>query len=230
MVNLNLYTSLVTSVIIQIITGIIEINALFVNVLPKFAFLKQLILLEVIVQGIEGAFYIHWLYNFNNILNITPTRYLDWVITTPTMLVTLVFYLIFLKHNAANSSNELNFFELFNQEFYILITILLLNWLMLLFGYLGEANVIPVLLGVSLGFIPFLIYFYIIYIKYVDLSNDGFNLFLYFFIVWSLYGIVAVLPYKIKNMCYNFLDLFAKNFFGIFLSYLIFTNTSEFSQ
>jgi bacteriorhodopsin len=39
-----------------------------------------------------------------------------------------------------------------------------------------------------------------------------------------LYGIVAVLPYKIKNMCYNILDLFSKNFFGIFLSYLLFTN------
>jgi len=226
MVNLTLYTSLVTSVIVQIITGIIEINALFVNVQPKFAFLKQLVLLEVLVQGIEGAFYIHWLYNFNNIVNITPRRYLDWVITTPTMLVTLIFYLIFLKHKEDNSSNELNFFGLFNQEFYSLITILLLNWLMLLFGYLGEANIIPVLLGVSLGFIPFLIYFYIIYTKYATLGNDGFNLFVYFFIVWSLYGIVAVLPYKLKNMCYNFLDLFAKNFFGIFLSYLIFTNKS----
>lgn len=226
MANLTLYTSLVTSVIIQIITGIIEINALFVNVLPKFAFLKQLILLEVLVQGIEGAFYAHWLYNFTEIVNITPKRYLDWAITTPTMLVTLIFYLIFLHHKDNNISTDLDFFDLFKQEFYIIITILLLNWLMLLFGYLGEANIIPVLLGVSLGFIPFLIYYYIIYIKYATLSNDGFNLFLYFFIVWSLYGIVAVLPYKLKNTCYNFLDLFAKNFFGIFLSYLIFANQS----
>ena len=96
---------------------------------------------------------------------------------------------------------------------------------MLLFGYLGEINLIPVLSGVLLGFIPFLIYYYIIYKKYAILSNDGLNIFLYFFIIWSLYGIVAVLPYKIKNMCYNILDLFSKNFFGIFLSYLLFTNT-----
>ena len=226
MANLTLYTSLVTSVIIQVITGIIEIFALFINVNPTFGFLKQLVFLEVLVQGIEGAFYAHWLYNFTEIVNITPKRYLDWAITTPTMLVTLIFYLIFLHHKDNNISTDLDFFDLFKQEFYILITILLLNWLMLLFGYLGEANIIPVLLGVSLGFIPFLIYYYIIYIKYATLSNDGFNLFLYFFIVWSLYGIVAVLPYKLKNTCYNFLDLFAKNFFGIFLSYLIFTNQS----
>ena len=107
-----------------------------------------------------------------------------------------------------------------------IIPVLLLNWLMLLFGYLGEISVIPVLLGVSLGFIPFLIYYYIIYNKYALLSEDGFNIFIYFFIFWSLYGIAAILPYKIKNTLYNILDLFAKNFFGIFLSYLIFTNKS----
>jgi bacteriorhodopsin len=96
---------------------------------------------------------------------------------------------------------------------------------MLLFGYLGEINLVPTLLGVSLGFIPFLIYYYIIYKKYAILSNNGFKIFLYFFIVWSFYGIVAVLPYKIKNICYNILDLFSKNFFGIFLSYLLFVNS-----
>ena len=96
---------------------------------------------------------------------------------------------------------------------------------MLLFGYLGEINLMPILLGVSLGFIPFLIYYYIIYKKYALSSNDdGLNIFFYFFIIWALYGIVAVLPYKIKNMCYNMLDIFSKNFFGIFLSYLLFTN------
>jgi hypothetical protein len=31
----------------------------------------------------------------------------------------------------------------------------------------------------------------------------------------------ALLPYKLKNNSYNILDLFAKNFFGIYLSYLL---------
>jgi hypothetical protein len=225
MIHLNIYTSLIISIITQFTTGIIEIIALFMKVPSKFLFLKQMLLLEVIVQFIEGSFYLYWFYNFNNILNITPKRYLDWAITTPTMLLTLVFYLIFLKYKENNITYKLNFFELFNQEFYTLIIIFLLNGLMLLFGYLGEINVIPVLLGVLLGFIPFFIYYYIIYKKYATLSNDGLNIFYYFLIVWSLYGIVAVLPYKIKNMCYNILDLFSKNFFGIFLSYLLFTNT-----
>jgi hypothetical protein len=189
----------------------------------KFLLLKQMLLLDLIVQFIEGSFYVYWLYNFNNISNITPMRYFDWVITTPTMLITLIFYLIFLKYKDNNITYKLNFFRLFNQEFYTIIIVFLLNWLMLLFGYLGEINLLPVLLGASLGFIPFLIYYYIIYTKYAVLTNDGLKIFFYFFIVWSLYGIAAVLPYKIKNMCYNILDLFSKNFFGIFLTYLLLT-------
>jgi len=227
MINLNIYTSLITSIIIQIITLVFEMYSLFIKVPSQFSFLKQLMLLEVLVQFIEGSFYIYWLYNFNNIINITPKRYFDWVFTTPTMLINLIFYLIFLHYKKNNVSDKLNFIELFNKEFYTIIVILLLNWLMLLFGYLGELCLIPVLLGVSLGFIPFLIYYYIIYKKYAILTNDGFKIFFYFFIFWSLYGIVAILPYKIKNVYYNILDLFSKNFFGIFLTYLIFTNSKK---
>ena len=221
---INIYTSLVASIVIQVITGIIEIFSLFIKVPLDYSFLKQMITLELIVQIIEGSFYVYWLYNFHKIINVTPSRYFDWIITTPTMLINLIFYLIFLEYKDNNESDKLDFFKLFNQEFYTIITVLLLNWVMLLFGYLGEISVIPVLLGVSLGFIPFLIYYYIIYKKYALLSNDGFKIYFYFLIFWSLYGVAAVLPYKIKNVCYNILDLFSKNFFGLFLTYLIFIN------
>lgn len=222
--SLNIYTTLIVSIITQVITGIIELLAAFVKIPTKMLLLKQLLILELFVQLIEGSFYLYWFYNFTNIANVTPKRYLDWALTTPTMLVTLVFYLIYLKNKDSNDKYPLDFFELFNQEFYPIIIILLLNWLMLLFGYVGEINMLPVLLGVSLGFIPFLIYYYIIYTKYAVLSDDGLNIFFYFFIIWLLYGVVAILPYNLKNMCYNILDLFSKNFFGIFLSYLLLTN------
>ena len=221
---INVYISLIISIIIQIITAIIEISSIFIKLPLKFSFLKQMIFLEIFVQLIEGSFYIYWLYNFKNILNITPKRYFDWIITTPTMLINLIFYLVFLQYKNNNTSDKLNFFTLFKTEFNTIIMVLLLNWLMLLFGYLGETSAIPLLLGVSLGFIPFLIYYYIIYQKYAVLSNDGLKIYFYFLFFWSLYGIVATLPYKIKNTCYNILDLFSKNFFGLFLTYLIFTN------
>jgi hypothetical protein len=224
MVKINIYTSLITSVVIQVITGIIQFITIFINVPRKLLFLKEMLILEIFVQLIEGLFYIYWLFNFKNISNITPQRYLDWVITTPTMLINLIFYLIFLQYNDKNISEQLNIVTLYTKEFYTITTVLLLNWVMLLFGYLGEISAIPVLLGVSLGFIPFLIYYYIIYKNYAVLTNDGMKIYLYFFIFWSLYGVVAVLPYNIKNTCYNILDLFSKNFFGLWLTYLLLTN------
>jgi bacteriorhodopsin len=227
MVSLDIYKSLITSLIVQAITGFFEIFTLFINVPKPFSFLKQMMLLEIFVQFIEGSFYIYWLYNFKNILNVTPKRYFDWVITTPTMLINLIFYLIFLDYSDKKISDKLSFWGLFVKEYFTIITVLILNLIMLIFGYLTELSIIPRLLGVLLGSIPFLIYYYIIYKKYAILTIDGLKIYMYFFILWSLYGIVAMLPYKIKNICYNILDLFSKNFFGIFLTYLIFINRNH---
>ena len=70
MTSSTVYTSLITSIIIQVVTGIIEFISLFVNLPSKFAFLKQMMLLEVFVQFIEGSFYVYWFNNFTNILSL----------------------------------------------------------------------------------------------------------------------------------------------------------------
>ena len=217
------YITLVISIIVQITTGIIEITAFFVKVPTIYLLISQLLLLELVVQFFEGMFYFWLAYNFTKVSNVTPKRYIDWVITTPTMLLTLMIYLIYLNKRVENNTSELDFFTLLKENSNVFIPVLLLNWLMLLFGYLGEMRTIPVLLGVFLGFIPFLIYYYIIYVNYVTQNESGYLLFWYFFFFWSLYGIVAMLPYYLKNSFYNILDLFAKNFFGIYLSYKIFS-------
>ena len=218
------YITLVISIIVQIVTGIIEIGAFFIKVPATYLLIRQLLIIELIVQFFEGTFYVWLAYNFTKVLNVTPKRYIDWVITTPSMLITLMVYLIYLNNSVENNTNtnELELFAIFKDNSTIFISILLLNWLMLLFGYLGEMRIIPVLLGVFLGFIPFLLYYYMIYVNYVNEKTPGYLLFWYFFLFWSMYGFVAVLPYYIKNSFYNILDLFAKNFFGIFLSYIIF--------
>ena len=215
------YITLVISIIIQIVTGIIDIGAFFIKVPSMYSIIRQLLILELVVQFFEGTFYVWLAYNFTKVLNVTPKRYIDWVITTPTMLITLMIYLIYLNKKVENKTNELEFFTLLKDNSNVIIPVVVLNWLMLLFGYLGEMRIIPVLLGVFLGFIPFLIYYYLIYVNYVTQNSSGYLLFWYFFFFWSLYGFVAVLPYYIKNSFYNILDLFAKNFFGIFLSYII---------
>ena len=221
------YITLVISIIVQIVTGIIEIGAFFVKVPATYLLIRQLLIIELIVQFFEGTFYVWLAYNFTKVLNVTPKRYIDWAITTPSMLISLMVYLIYLNKSVENNTNttELELFAIFKDNSTIFISILLLNWLMLLFGYLGEMKLIPVLLGVFLGFIPFLLYYYMIYVNYVNENTPGYLLFWYFFFFWSMYGFVAVLPYYVKNSFYNILDLFAKNFFGIFLSYIIIAGT-----
>jgi hypothetical protein len=214
------YQTLIVSVLVQFLTGAFEIFTLFVKVPSQFALIRQLLILEVVVQVIEGLFYFWLVLNFVSDTDVTPKRYIDWSITTPTMLITLIFYLIYSYHREKNTTINLEFFDLVSKNSTNITYIYLLNWLMLIFGYLGEKNVIPTIYGVIFGFIPFIMYYFIIYINYVKTQN-GFYLFLYFFIFWSLYGVVALFPYYLKNACYNILDLFAKNFFGIFLTYII---------
>ena len=224
------YITLSISIIVQIITGIIEMLAIFVKIPTMYSLIKQLLLIELVVQFIEGAFYFWLAYNFTKVSNITLKRYLDWVVTTPTMLITLMIYLIYVNHQEGINLNKkvknktpgLNLFTVVKDNSSVFIPVLILNWAMLLFGYLCEMKIIPVLIGVFLGFIPFVIYYYIIYVNYATQTSTGGLIFWYFFFFWSLYGFAAVLPYYVKNSFYNILDLFAKNFFGIFLSYIIF--------
>ena len=221
------YITLVISVVVQVVTGIIEmwaaIYAFYVNVPRENYIIKQLLYLELLVQAIEGLFYIWLVYNFDSVANVTPKRYIDWSITTPTMLITLIFYLIYLRYkNDKLDTTNLKFYSLVNDNSSALSKILFLNWSIFFFVYLGEMKILSTVSGVLLGFVPFLIYYYMIYEKYAVKSGEkGVKMFWYFFFFWSLYGVVALLPYNLKNSLYNILDLFAKNFFGIFLSYII---------
>ena len=100
------YSTLVISIIVQILTGIIDTGAFFVKVPTMYLLIKQLLLIELVVQFIEGAFYFWLAYNFTKVSNVTPKRYLDWVITTPTMLITLMIYLIYLNHREVMKLNK----------------------------------------------------------------------------------------------------------------------------
>lgn len=220
-----LHSSLLFSIVVQVVTGVIELFALFVKTAPGMAFIKQLLGLEVAVQAVEGAFYV-WLYNnIHMVKNITPKRYADWALTTPTMLITLVAYIIYLNANTNNEHKSFSLPQILRENAAPIAQIIVLNWLMLLFGYLGEVGVIPLLTGVALGFLPFIAYFYIIYERFIysatNQDNTSVKIYAYFLVFWSLYGIVALLPYTLKNTIYNVIDLFSKNFFGLFLSYLI---------
>jgi hypothetical protein len=211
------------SLSVQIITGLIDAYVLTIDVIPQLKVLSQLLLIEFIVQIIEGSFYIWMVTNFSSISNITPYRYWDWSLSTPMMLLTLSIYLKYKSETEEKKKIPDTLINYIKQYIKPLSIIIIMDLLMLYMGYLGETKYLSIFTSTILGFIPFSIMFYIIYNTFVIQIPKSINIFLYFVGVWGLYGVAALLPYNWKNSIYNILDLFAKNFFGIFLAYTIYT-------
>jgi len=211
-----IYQTAYLSLLIQLVVGIIDFLALQIKIPENKKLFKDLLKMELGVQIIEMIFYVWMVFNFSNIANITPKRYYDWIITTPTMLITLMAFL--------DKEHYLGIMDYITKNKYDLIKVLSANMMMLLFGLMGELGYIQYQLAIVLGFIPFLYYYNEIYNKYIkdkELSVPKKGLFWFFFVVWSLYGISAFMPYISKNTMYNILDLFAKNATGLFLAYSI---------
>jgi hypothetical protein len=209
------------SLLIQILTGIFDYYVIQINVPTKLLILQQLLIMELIVQVIEGIFYIWLALNINSVVNITPHRYYDWYLTTPTMLVTLCIYLIYLNNNENNTEVKESLLELVYNNLNLLIPIVILNFIMLTSGYLTEIKKLSKTPGILFGFLPFMLYFYLIYDNFAKYSNYGSQIFFYFLSIWFIYGIAALMDYKTKNIMYNILDLFAKNFFGLYLGFVV---------
>jgi len=135
--------------------------------------------------------------------DISETRYIDWSITTPMMLLALCLVL------SMNTKTVIHFKTIF--------FIIILNYLMLLMGYLGEINIISRFNGMILGFIPFILMFYIIYVNYVKpiYVHANYIIFGIYLIVWSLYGVVYLFDEETKNILTNMLDLTAKCVVGL---------------
>lgn len=216
----------VVSLIIQVLTGLFDIYVLMQDFSPKMNIVKSLLTIELLVQVVEGIFYVWLVMNFSKITNITPFRYYDWIITTPSMLFSYSMYLIYLNitSNESNKTDDApmkTLYELTLENSPTLVTILILNTLMLLFGYLAEMGKLTANMGALYGFVPFIAMFYLIYDNYAKYTQVGRITFYYFSGIWALYGFASMLSYKYKNTIYNILDLLAKNFFGIFLGVVL---------
>jgi hypothetical protein len=213
-----IYTSGVVSLIVQLIVGIIDYFAIKLKVGPNDEILRDLLQVELFVQAIEFIFYIWLIYYFSRVSrNITPFRYLDWSITTPLMLITLSAYL---NHDGTRPTRLVDFLSNHKES---IIKIVVLNAAMLLFGLIGEFGILSPYTSTALGFIPFILNFKTIKETFLPHSDDTFKntLFYWFVFFWALYGIFAVMSYTVKNTGYNILDIFAKNFFGLFLAYAV---------
>ena len=217
-----IYISGVVSLIIQLVVGIVDYLALKIEIDSKDQLLKDLLTVELIVQIIEFIFYVWLIYYFNKASrNITPFRYVDWAVTTPLMLITLS---AFLQHDGT-ASNRLSDFLLNHTA--SIVQIVLLNAAMLLCGLIGEFGYLSHYASTALGFIPFALNFKYIKDTFLPSSEDVFKnaVFYWFVFFWSLYGVFAVMNYTTKNTGYNILDIFSKNFFGLFLAYIIWSKS-----
>lgn len=214
-----IHSSGAASLAVQLVTTLIDTYVLLIETNPANKDIKRLLFVENGVNMIEICFYVWMVSNFKNIKNITKYRYYDWVISTPTMLFTFSMYLLIHQKKEKGESHDL--LELVLGEKYVLAAIIALNWCMLYFGYKSEIGHMDTQWATFLGFIPFTLMFYLIYENYAQHTQLGNQTFVYFVVVWGLYGVAALMAYKLKNTLYNVLDLFAKNFFGLFLAYMV---------
>lgn len=212
------------SLIIQLITGIIGIVGIFIPLSSPDKILTNIISIEMVVQFIEFVFYLWLMFSmYAKKINITSFRYIDWFITTPIMLTTIIFFFAYQSNldKFKNKEENITMKEIIKKEYKTIILILIFNFLMLLFGLLGELGILNKYISLILGTFFFLLSFYSIYKNYVLLSQKNNNLFYFIFIVWAIYGIVYLFPYNYRNASYNILDIFSKNFYGLFLFYKI---------
>lgn len=146
---------------------------------------------------------------------INDTRYTDWAISTPLMLLVLCMVLGY--------ENKLNV------HFTSVLYILILNFFMLGSGYLGEINQISKFLATLMGFVFFFGMYGLIWKTYMT-NKSTFNskiIFYSFLVLWAFYGLFYNMNNINKIIGYNILDLLAKAFIGIFF-WLYLTKTIKF--
>lgn len=208
--------TLQASLAIQWGTLFINLHALLLEIPEFHAVLKSVLTIETIVQIIELIFYTWYAFQVHRIADVTLYRYYDWMVTTPLMLFTTMIY-----YEYRNSEEKITLEGFWERHWKEVLVVAGFNLWMLVFGYLQEIGTIGLVTSTTLGFGGLIGSFYVIYEGFAKKSTENLPLFWFMFSVWSLYGVAAWFPITLKNAAYNILDIFAKNFYGVFLSYTI---------
>lgn len=172
--------------------------------------IRNILNLETCISVVAAFFYANFVDDMKGDFSyekINITRYTDWAITTPIMLLVLVLALLY-----NNKAGALNFFS------YCII--LIFNYGMLGSGYLGEVGYWNKTQANIVGFTFFSLLYVFIYRNYLQTSRrvnkDNQILFWSFVILWAMYGVFYPLDAVTRNVGYNILDLLSKCFVGIF--------------
>jgi bacteriorhodopsin len=217
--------SLYGSLGVQITTLLIDAYALTQSVVPSYTIIQTLLKIETVVQFIELGFYIWYTYHFHSVSQATFYRYYDWMFTTPLMLLTTIIFYDY-QSKSEDEKKSMTVTEFVKENWQKIVKIGIFNGLMLLFGYLYETKTISLMTSTVFGFLAFFASFYTIYDSFASKSILNLPLYTFMISVWSLYGVAATFSPALKNISYNVLDVIAKNFYGMFLAYLVLTHRS----
>lgn len=210
--------SLYFSISVQVLSIAVSLAGLMLTLPIQDKILSSLLGLETIVSSIQLSFYTWYSYHFNEVSNVTYHRYNDWVITTPMMLFTTMLY-----YDYNNLDTEPETIQSFWEKHKTTILIVFgFNAMMLLFGYLYEIGILDIFTSNILGFIGLIGSFYVQYDAFAKHSALNMPVFLFMSFIWSLYGIAAMLDSTWKNISYNIIDAISKNFYAMFLTYVVY--------
>ena len=218
--NNNILRSAYISLFIQFIIGLVSIHGILVPLSSKDGILNDIMMMELVVQFIEFSFYVWLVIQLSRMsFEVTYTRYFDWFISTPIMLLTTAYFMEYLS--SLNTENIVTVVTISAKYAKEIITMIAANFIMLLSGFLTEINLLHRGIAFVIGTIALCVSFYTLYDTFVGDNYINKGLFYFMFTVWSLYGIVFLFPYVLKNTFYNYLDIFSKNFYGLFIYYFI---------
>jgi bacteriorhodopsin len=189
------YTALLITAILTFIESIRNEN-------HKIRTIMNLLTIGSIVAAF---FYIQFINNNENDKQINLTRYTDWMITSPIMLLVLCLVMVYNTNNTLSTP--------------IFLLILIINYCMLGSAYAGELNVIPKIYGTLWRWILFILLYSVIYYNFLHKNYNRDNSFIFsaFVVLSGLYGIIYNNTEENRIIGYNILDLLSKSFIGIFL-------------
>ena len=209
------------SILVQVLTGLVSFSGVFFKLNDKDKILTEILGLETIVQIVEGFFYLYLAYTLNYISTyvVARRRYIDWIITTPMMLLSTIMYMDYEKKKKENKTIRAKSFIENNRK--NITNMFLANTLMLIAGFLAEIELLSKSFAIPIGFVFLFLTFGIMHQNYVGDIDINKKIFTFMLGIWALYGVAAILPSLTKNISYNMLDIVAKNFYGLFIFFKI---------
>ena len=133
--------------------------------------------------------------------DIMPLRYLDWIVTTPLIILGIVLFY-------TGKGQPVNW--------RLYAGLVGLDWAMLAAGYAGELGYTDRWLGLGLGFVAFGALLWLLWTTVVGFGRPM-DVFWIFAVIWSFYGVAYMLEEETKNIAYNILDVISKALFGVAL-------------